>query len=41
MIDDLTLQYGPGDNQGSDDVHLTVIDANGQLKSADSITSSP
>ena len=41
MIDDLTLQFGPGDNQGSDAVHLTVIDANGQLQSADSITSSP
>lgn len=40
-IDDLTLQYGPGDNQGSDAVNLTVIDANGQLQSATSITSSP
>jgi len=40
-IDDLTLQYGPGDNQGSDAVHLTVIDENGQLQSATGITSSP
>ena len=40
-IDDLTLQYGPGDNQGSDDVHLTVIDANGQLQPATSIASTP
>ena len=40
-IDDLTLQYGPGDNQGSDAVNLTVIGANGELLSADSITSSP
>ena len=40
-IDDLTLQYGPGDNQGSDAVHLTVIDANGQLQPATSISSTP
>ena len=40
-IDDLTLQYGPGDNQGSDAVHLTVIGSNGQLQSATSITSAP
>ena len=40
-IDDLTLQYGPGDNQGSDDVHLTVIDGNGQLQPATGITSTP
>ncbi len=40
-IDDLTLQFGPGDNQGSDEVHLTVIGADGQLKPAASITSSP
>ena len=38
-IDDLTLQYGPGDNQGSDAVHLTVIGADGQLQTASSITS--
>ena len=40
-IDNLTLQYGPGDNQGSDAVHLTVIGSNGQLQSATSITSTP
>ena len=40
-IDDLTLQFGPGDNQGSDEVHLTVIGADGQLRPADSIASSP
>lgn len=40
-IDDITLQYGPGDNQGSDDVHLTVINASGQLESATSIASTP
>ena len=40
-IDDLTLQYGPGDNQGSDEVNLTVIDANGQLKPATGIASTP
>ena len=37
-IDDLTLQYGPGDNQGSDAVHLTVIGADGQLQPATGIT---
>ncbi len=40
-IDDLTLQFGPGDNQGSDEVHLTVIGADGQLQPATSISSSP
>ena len=40
-IDDLTLQYGPGDNQGSDEVHLTVIGADGQLHPATGFTSSP
>ena len=40
-IDNLTLQYGPGDNQGSDAVHLTVIGSDGQLQAATSITSTP
>lgn len=40
-IDDLTLQFGPGDNQGSDEVHLTVIGADGQLQPATGFTSSP
>ena len=40
-IDDLTLQYGPGDNQGSDNVNLTVIGADGQYRAATSIASSP
>lgn len=39
-IDDLTLQFGPGDNQGSDEVHLTVIGADGQLQPATGFTSS-
>ena len=38
-IDDLTLQFGPGDNQGSDEVYLTVIGADGQLEPADGIAS--
>ena len=41
QIDNLTLQYGPGDNQGSDAVHLTVIGSDGQLQSATSITGTP
>ena len=40
-IDDLTLQFGPGDNQGSDEVYLTRIGANGQLESVTSIASTP
>ena len=39
-IDDITLQFGPGDNQGSDEVYLTVIGADGQLEPATSITNS-
>ena len=37
----IALQYGPGDNQGPDTVHLTVIGADGQLQPATGITSSP
>ena len=40
-IDNLQLQYGSGDNQGSDDVHLTVIGADGQYQTVTSIVSSP
>ena len=36
-IDDLTLEFGPRDNQGSDEVYLTVINANGQFEPATSI----
>lgn len=40
-IDNLQLQYGSGDNQGSDDVFLTVIGANGQYQTATSVASAP
>ena len=36
-IDGLQLQYGPADNQGSDDVHLTVINAGGGFDRVDRI----
>ena len=34
-VDDITLQYGPGDNQGSDTVYLTVLGADGQYDPVD------
>ncbi len=37
-IDDLQLTFGPGDNQGSDDVFLTVIGADGEYARVDAIT---
>ena len=40
-IDNLQLQYGSGDNQGSNDVHLTVIGADGQYQTVTSIASAP
>ena len=40
-IDGLQLQYGSGDNQGSDEVFLTVIGADGQYQTVTSIASSP
>ena len=40
-IDNLQLQYGSGDNQGSDDVFLTVIGANGEYETATSVASAP
>ena len=40
-IDNLRLQYGSGDNQGSNDVFLTVIGADGQYETVTSITSAP
>ncbi len=36
-IDGLTLQYGPGDNQGSDEVYLTRINSDGEYERVDSI----
>lgn len=40
-IDGLQLQYGPGDNQGSDDVFLTVIGPDGNFMQVDSIGAAP
>ena len=37
-IDGLQLTFGPGDNQGSDDVFLTVIGADGEYDQANAIT---
>ena len=36
-IDGFELQYGPGDNQGSDTVFLSVIGSDGQYHSVDSL----
>ena len=38
-IDGLQLQYGPGDNQGSDDVYLTRIGSDGEYQLAGGIES--
>jgi ABC-type branched-subunit amino acid transport system substrate-binding protein len=35
----VTLTYGPGDNQGSDEVYLTVIEPDGTFKSVQSLSS--
>ncbi len=40
-IDDITLLYGPNDNQGSDSVRLTVLDADGNYRQVNRITKSP
>ena len=40
-LDGLQLQYGPGDNQGSDEVFLTVIGSDGEYQLADSIETNP
>ena len=37
-IDGLQLTFGPGDNQGSDDVFLTVIGADGEYDQVNAIT---
>lgn len=34
----VTLTYGPGDNQGSDEVYLTVIEPDGSFNSVQSLT---
>ncbi len=38
-IDGIELKYGAGDNQGSDQVFLTVIDAEGQYRQVESVAS--
>ena len=37
-IDGLKLQFGPNDNQGLDIVHLTVIEASGEIRSITDLT---
>ena len=37
-IDDIRLQFGPGDNQGSDAVLLTVLEADGDYREVERIT---
>ena len=34
-LDGITLSYGPGDNQGMDNVYLTVIQPDGSFKAVD------
>ena len=38
-IDGIELRYGPGDNQGSEKVYLTVIDAHGEYRQIDNLLS--
>ena len=33
----VTLNYGPGDNQGMDEIFLTVIQADGRFKAVDEL----
>ncbi len=40
-IDGMQLKFGPQDNQGSDEVFLTVIGANGEYRQVESLTVSP
>lgn len=40
-IDGMSLKFGPRDNQGSDEVFLTVIGADGQLHQVERLTGSP
>ncbi len=37
-IDGMQLKFGPGDNQGSDEVFLTVIGADGEYRQVESLT---
>jgi ABC-type branched-subunit amino acid transport system substrate-binding protein len=38
-LDGITLSYGPGDNQGMDNVYLTVIQSDGSFKAVDRLNS--
>jgi ABC-type branched-subunit amino acid transport system substrate-binding protein len=38
-LDGVTLSYGPGDNQGMDNVYLTVIQPDGSFKAVDRLNS--
>jgi branched-chain amino acid transport system substrate-binding protein len=38
-LDGVRLSYGPGDNQGMDDVYFTVIQSDGSLKEVDRLNS--
>ena len=38
-LDGVRLSYGPGDNQGMDDVYFTVIQSDGSFKAVDRLNS--
>jgi hypothetical protein len=38
-LDGVRLSYGPGDNQGMDDVYFTVIQSDGSFKAVDKLNS--
>ena len=40
-LDGFQLDYGPGDNQGSDDVYLTIINADGEYERVDDVETNP
>ena len=40
-LDGFTLAYGPGDNQGSDAVYLTMIDADGNYRPVERLEGAP
>ena len=40
-IDGIKLKFGPNDNQGSENVYLTVIDENGRYRQVDNLGGDP
>jgi len=38
-LDGITLSYGPGKNQGTDNVYLTLIQSDGSFKAVDQLNS--